>query len=328
MRRVAASFLVVLLLATGGQPVSAEEFVRISGKITTPPGVVLDYASVVVSNGQYSASANSAGNYEVVVPKGVSLQFVFLTTVRSEGVAREKAQPTFANWKTLVTFQESRTLDFSLPKPNRVRIRFVDAQDQPLTLVKLGELDGNEQHDPISQSGFTWTGLHRLSEPVNRPGWGAWSETGSLDILLFDDLQHQGFSHSGFEFDGKGKNTGPGFTSKFRVTPDMDMKLCHLVNFGSSLTLPPGCFMTRAEQQASPTPTPTPTPTKTASPAPKPVKYKNCTALNAVYPEGVAKSASSKNKGGKIRLKQVVNAKVYELNKALDRDKDGLACER
>lgn len=66
----------------------------------------------------------------------------------------------------------------------------------------------------------------------------------------------------------------------------------------------------------------------TTPPAPKPVKYKNCTELNKVYPGGVAKSASSSNKGGKIRFVQVVNAKVYDLNKSLDRDKDGLACER
>jgi hypothetical protein len=71
-----------------------------------------------------------------------------------------------------------------------------------------------------------------------------------------------------------------------------------------------------------------PTPTPTAKPAPKPIKYKNCTELNKVYPGGVSKSGSSINKGGKIRLTQVVNIKVYDLNKALDRDKDGLACER
>lgn len=79
---------------------------------------------------------------------------------------------------------------------------------------------------------------------------------------------------------------------------------------------------------ATPSPTATPPPAEAAKPAPKPVKYKNCAALNKVYPGGVAKSSSSKNTGGKIRLKQIVNAKVYDLNKSLDRDKDGLACER
>jgi hypothetical protein len=67
---------------------------------------------------------------------------------------------------------------------------------------------------------------------------------------------------------------------------------------------------------------------KVTKPSPKPIKYKNCAALNKVYSGGVAKSAKSKNKGGEIKLKPTVNAKVYDLNKALDRDKDGLACER
>lgn len=61
---------------------------------------------------------------------------------------------------------------------------------------------------------------------------------------------------------------------------------------------------------------------------PKPTKYKNCTALQKVYAGGVALSSKSVNKGGKIKLKPTVNSKVYNLNKSLDRDKDGLACEK
>lgn len=73
-----------------------------------------------------------------------------------------------------------------------------------------------------------------------------------------------------------------------------------------------------------------PAPSKTVAPvaAPKPTKYKNCASLNKVYSGGVAKSKSSKNKGNKLRLKPVVNLSVYNLNKSLDRDKDGLVCER
>ena len=89
------------------------------------------------------------------------------------------------------------------------------------------------------------------------------------------------------------------------------------LRFGGSVKAPADAPILASFTQATTTP-----------PAPKPVKYKNCTELNKVYPGGVAKSASSKNKGGKIRLVQVVNAKLYDLNKSLDRDKDGLACER
>ncbi len=90
---------------------------------------------------------------------------------------------------------------------------------------------------------------------------------------------------------------------------------------------PDGGFSVR-EKAPTPAPTPTPTPSNTAKPAPKPIKYKNCAALQKAYAGGVALSSKSVNKGGKIKLKPTVNAKVYNLNKSLDRDKDGLACER
>lgn len=63
-------------------------------------------------------------------------------------------------------------------------------------------------------------------------------------------------------------------------------------------------------------------------PAPKPIKYKSCATLQKVYAGGVALSSKYVNKGGKIKMKPTVNTKVYNLNKSLDRDKDGLACER
>ena len=79
---------------------------------------------------------------------------------------------------------------------------------------------------------------------------------------------------------------------------------------------------------STPTPTPPATPTPTPPATPVSVKYKNCAALNKVYPGGVAKAITSRNKGGKIRRQQVVNVEVYRMNKSLDRDKDGLVCER
>jgi hypothetical protein len=65
-----------------------------------------------------------------------------------------------------------------------------------------------------------------------------------------------------------------------------------------------------------------------AEAAPTPRAYKNCTELNKVYKGGVAKNAKVRNKGGKTRYKPTVSAKVYSLNTARDRDKDGIACER
>jgi len=57
-------------------------------------------------------------------------------------------------------------------------------------------------------------------------------------------------------------------------------------------------------------------------------KFANCSALNKVYPGGVAKSRSSRNKGGNTNYSPTVNAKVYAENSSKDRDKDGIACEK
>jgi hypothetical protein len=56
-------------------------------------------------------------------------------------------------------------------------------------------------------------------------------------------------------------------------------------------------------------------------------KFKNCTELNKVYPGGVALSGAV-NAGGATKLTPKYNKKLYEANKASDRDKDGIACEK
>jgi len=74
--------------------------------------------------------------------------------------------------------------------------------------------------------------------------------------------------------------------------------------------------------------------TSTASYA-APVKYKNCKKLNAVYPSGVAKVGAvdtKKVKGNKVAVTTsgtpTYDSNLYKKNKSLDRDKDGIACEK
>ena len=55
--------------------------------------------------------------------------------------------------------------------------------------------------------------------------------------------------------------------------------------------------------------------------------FKNCTAMHKVYKGGV-KRPGAVQKGGKLKYKPVVSAALYNANKKLDRDKDGLACEQ
>lgn len=67
-----------------------------------------------------------------------------------------------------------------------------------------------------------------------------------------------------------------------------------------------------------------------------PTKYANCTAVHNVYSGGIAKKSVTKNRvvsGGKTTyraLKGTVKKddKLYAANKKLDRDGDGIACEK
>jgi len=56
--------------------------------------------------------------------------------------------------------------------------------------------------------------------------------------------------------------------------------------------------------------------------------FASCKALNREFKGGVAKSKKSKNLGRTAKFKAAVNRKVYIANSKLDRDKDGIACER
>ena len=79
------------------------------------------------------------------------------------------------------------------------------------------------------------------------------------------------------------------------------------------------------------------TPVATSTAAPTAVKtYANCTAMNKVHKGGVAKNAkvfNTKTVNGKkvrqsVKYRAKVNAAIYKRNAGLDRDKDGIACER
>ncbi len=55
--------------------------------------------------------------------------------------------------------------------------------------------------------------------------------------------------------------------------------------------------------------------------------FKNCTALNKVYPGGVALPGAI-NSGGTTKQEPFYDKAIYLANKKSDRDKDGIACEK
>jgi hypothetical protein len=54
--------------------------------------------------------------------------------------------------------------------------------------------------------------------------------------------------------------------------------------------------------------------------------FKNCTAIHVVYKGGVARPGYKEP--NKLRYKPYVNLALYNANESLDRDHDGIACER
>ena len=56
-----------------------------------------------------------------------------------------------------------------------------------------------------------------------------------------------------------------------------------------------------------------------------PRKFRNCTAMHKVYKYGVAKSRAAARKAGRSAK---VSRALYLEHRALDRDSDGVACER
>ncbi len=58
-------------------------------------------------------------------------------------------------------------------------------------------------------------------------------------------------------------------------------------------------------------------------------KYPNCTALNAAYRHGVGRvGARDRVTSSRPVTNFYVNSALYRLNAHLDRDKDGVACEK
>lgn len=61
-------------------------------------------------------------------------------------------------------------------------------------------------------------------------------------------------------------------------------------------------------------------------------KFKNCTKLNKKYKGGVAKKGVKYNKVGKkkraFKVRPKISNALYKANKSLDRDGDGIACEK
>lgn len=56
--------------------------------------------------------------------------------------------------------------------------------------------------------------------------------------------------------------------------------------------------------------------------------FPKCKSVNAVHLHGIAKNAKRAVTAGGLTGRPFINLKLYLANSGLDRDKDGVACER
>ena len=56
--------------------------------------------------------------------------------------------------------------------------------------------------------------------------------------------------------------------------------------------------------------------------------FTNCTAMNKTYRHGVGRKGAKDVTKGKRVTTFLVDDRIYAANKKLDRDKDGIACEK
>ena len=70
-------------------------------------------------------------------------------------------------------------------------------------------------------------------------------------------------------------------------------------------------------------------PAEAKAPA-KPPVFANCSKLNQKFPHGVGKKGAKDHVSGKSKPVKnfTVNNAIYNANRKLDRDKDGIACEK
>lgn len=88
-----------------------------------------------------------------------------------------------------------------------------------------------------------------------------------------------------------------------------------------------GIVQAGATAQAAPA-----SPARAVAPMAVKYKFKNCTALNKVYRHGVGKANAKDKTSGKrvtnFKRSTSLYKKVIGYRKGLDRDKDGIACEK
>jgi hypothetical protein len=189
------------------------------------------------------------------------------------------------------------------------RIVSWDASNDLAGIVTTAKIPGLQWRGESPKQGW-WVGV--LGAPRGISGY---LTTGLISIVSADNSELGTTSPV-----NPGNSGGPVFDRVGRVIGTVSWKLLESEGLAFAKTTPLLCLNIIDCESASAV--------WTQSPVTANKKYPNCAALNKIFPGGVARSSAVKNKGKQSKVRPFASLTAYNANKLLDRDKDGIACEK
>jgi hypothetical protein len=227
----------------------AATYVTISGQVSNSAGVPLSTPSIAlarVSNGEIIGNLDSQGKYSINVPAGTAFELTFVLyeegSLESSGRSFDvnRINPGFSNWTTKFTSQlEDKVVNFRLPSYLQLNVSVTDAQNALMTNVVLTMPDANQNHNPYTSNGITWTGIQRSS---SNQTWYI-SRTGSFIFQFYATDNFKGFAYwQTTDLNNPSAGSGITYSPSFSILNSKSIQLCLPVNFGSIKSTPASCL--------------------------------------------------------------------------------------
>ena len=253
MRSKKVALILALLLAFTGasfEAASAESYVQLTGKISFASGMndpARTYVLVLGDNGlSISTQVRSDGTYQLIFPARKSVKIVLnyrgLLAGETSIEKRTSQDVEISGWQTEVSALQDRSLDFTFPKPFKLNVKVVDAQNNliPDSLIRPRSFD-SKLVNVVNLTGNTWTGSQNWSDDS---GGGLISKNGEFEVWNYP-LSDFG----GIEVQLRGTTNLVSRSVAFPLKSATSVKYCVPINFGASRTLPSDCLATDSDQR-------------------------------------------------------------------------------
>jgi hypothetical protein len=251
-KKVALS-LSLLLAFTGAsfEAARAETYVQFTGKISFASGVNdpgRTYVLVLGDKGlSISTQVRSDGTYQLIFPARKNVKIVLnyrgLLADETSIEKRTSQDVEISGWQTEVSALQDRSLDFIFPKPFKLNVRVVDAQNNliPDSLIRPKSFD-SKLVNVVNSTGNIWTGNQNWSDDS---GGGLISKNGEFEVWNYP-LSDFG----GIEVHVRGTTNLVSRSVAFPLKDATSIKYCLPINFGASRTLPADCLAADSDQRA------------------------------------------------------------------------------